>query len=150
MKANIIACYFWVWRVTVSQPMTRKLLSRFAEMHIISSTRYKHTLVGNHFVKCNKCKRILISFNCCFSIVKLGFTGVHIFPFFALNHCLGTHTLWFRAKIRKKTSHFFFHLKITIFTAVKNQSLLHRRIIVLSCLTIDNWSPISIIDGKIA
>ena len=36
-----------------------------AELHIgtCSSISYKHSLVVNHFLKCNKIKRILISFN---------------------------------------------------------------------------------------
>ena len=49
--------------------MTRKF--HFAELHIGSPTRYKHTSVGNHFVKWKKFKRILISFNCFSSIYKL-------------------------------------------------------------------------------
>ena len=40
-----------------------------AELHIgtCSSISYKHSLVVNHFLKCNKIKRIFISFNCFFS-----------------------------------------------------------------------------------
>ena len=59
INAKFIACDFW--HGTVSQPMTRKL--RFAELHIGGSIRYKYTLVGNYFLKCNKIKRIIISFN---------------------------------------------------------------------------------------
>ena len=37
---------------------------QFAGLHIGSSIRYKHTLVGNYFLKSNKIKQMLISFNC--------------------------------------------------------------------------------------
>ena len=37
--------------------MTRKL--HFAELHCDSSVRYKYTLVGNYFLKCNKIKGII-------------------------------------------------------------------------------------------
>ena len=38
--------------------MTRKFHFYFAELHIGSSIRYKNTLSGNYFLKCNKVKRI--------------------------------------------------------------------------------------------
>ena len=42
----------------------------FAELHIDSSIRYKHTLVENYIDrKCNKIKRIVIPFNYLLSIV---------------------------------------------------------------------------------
>ena len=47
-------CYHW--------PIN--FILQLAELHIGSSIRCKHTLVGNHFLKCDKFKIILISFNC--------------------------------------------------------------------------------------
>ena len=44
--------------------MTRRF--HFAELHIQGSIiKYKNTLFGNYFLKCNEVKRIVISFNCC-------------------------------------------------------------------------------------
>ena len=42
--------------------MTRSL--HFAELHLGSSIRYQNILFGNYFLKCNRVKIILVSFNC--------------------------------------------------------------------------------------
>ena len=39
----------------------------FAQLQTDRSIKYKNTLFGNYFLKCNKVKIILISFNCFFS-----------------------------------------------------------------------------------
>ena len=66
-----------------------------------------------------------------FYIVKLGFTGVYIF--FALKHRLWvlvrTPTINVLSKNKKNIT--IFHLKIIVFTAVKNCSILHGRIFVM-------------------
>ena len=43
--------------------MTHKFLLHFAELQIGCSIKYKNTLFGNCFLKCNKVKRMLMSFN---------------------------------------------------------------------------------------
>ena len=63
----------------------------FAELHIGSSIRYKNTLVGNYFLKCNEIKRILISSFNCFSEYNLpSFNKVitHSLTFFIAIHTL--------------------------------------------------------------
>ena len=70
VKAKFIACEFSVKRVVtfgVVQYRNQRPVNcilHFAELNIGSSIRYKYTLVGNYFLKGNKIKRILISFNC--------------------------------------------------------------------------------------
>ena len=59
-KAKFIACDFLVKRVVTFGAE----LYRFADLHIGSFIRYKQILDKNYFPKCNKLKRILISFNC--------------------------------------------------------------------------------------
>ena len=43
--------------------MTLHFILHFAGLHIGSSVRYKNTLVGNYFLKCNKIETTLISFS---------------------------------------------------------------------------------------
>ena len=75
------------------------------------------------------------------SIVKLGFTGVYIsFLNFALNHKLWvlvraasavlTYTYKINVSSKNKKNITFCHLKIIIFTAVKNRCILHGCVIV--------------------
>ena len=63
-----------------------------------------------------------------FYIVKLGFTGVYISEAVLTS----THNICFRAKIRKNLK--IFHLKIIIFTAVKNRCMLHGHVFVMICV----------------
>ena len=51
------------------------VIFHFSELHIGISIRYKHTLHGNYFLKCNIIKRILISFNCFSEYIKQEITG---------------------------------------------------------------------------
>ena len=44
--------------------MTLHFILHFTGLHIGSSVRYKNTLVGNYFLKCNKIDIILIPFSC--------------------------------------------------------------------------------------
>ena len=66
-----------------------------------------------------------------FYIVKLGFTGVaiHFFLIFALKHRLWVLTIYALSKNKKNIT--IFHLKISIFTAVENRSMLHGRVFVM-------------------
>ena len=73
-----------------------------------------------------------------FYIVKLGFTGVYIFSYFALNIDCGysceavltcTLNLCFEQKILRKNKKN--KLKIVIFSAVKNRCILHGRVFVM-------------------
>ena len=73
-----------------------------------------------------------------FYIVKLGFTGVYFFVIFAPKHRLWVlvrtasvrcnHNLCFEQKKKNIKN---FHLKIIIFTAVKNCSILHGRVFIM-------------------
>ena len=66
-----------------------------------------------------------------FYIVKRGLTGVYIFLVFALKHrvwvLVRTVTLYVLSKNKKNIT--IFHLKITIFTAVKNHNVLHKHVL---------------------
>ena len=77
-----------------------------------------------------------------FYIVKLGFTGVYIFLIFDLKHRLWIlvrtaslrrfyriPTIYVLSKNKKNIT--IFHLKIIIFTAVKNCCILHGRVFVI-------------------
>ena len=65
-----MACELWVERVgTFAVVLYRNqrpvnFILQFAELHSGSSLRYKYSLFEKYFLKCNKVKRILISFNC--------------------------------------------------------------------------------------
>ena len=78
--------------------------------------------------------------------VKIGFTGVFIFPYFVLKHRLWvlvrsvanvvltcTKNLCFEQIFLKKSIKIF-QLKITIFTAIEILSILHRRLIIMRYL----------------
>ena len=64
-----------------------------------------------------------------FYIVKEGFTRVYIFLIFALKHRLCVPMIYVLSKNKKNIT--IFHLKIIIFTAMKNRRILHRHVIVL-------------------
>ena len=67
-----------------------------------------------------------------FYIVKLGFTGVLIFTYFALNIDCVEHNLCLEQNYKKMSK--YIQLKIFIFTAVKNRCMLHGRVCVMNIL----------------
>ena len=82
-----------------------------------------------------------------FYIVKLDFTGVNIFSYFCSKHRLwGLVRIASRVPIiyvlsKNKKNVTFFHLKITIFTAVKYCSILHGYVCVMYCLHAHKVTP---------
>ena len=76
-----------------------------------------------------------------FYIVILRFIGVYIFLIFALKHRSWVLDKTARSmRCAKKENITIFHLKITIFTAVKNHNILHRHVIVTKTKILP-WKP---------
>ena len=73
-----------------------------------------------------------------FHTVKLGFTGVYIiFLFLLLNIDCAQSKCFGQKKKKKRKSITIFHLKIIIFTAVKNCNVLHEHVFVMVIHAVD-------------